>query len=143
MKLAVVHGPNLNLLGTREVGRYGTTTLPDIDARLVVLAEQLGHELVTFQSNSEGALVDFIQAQSRDVAGFLINPAAYTHTSVAIRDALLGSGKPFVEVHLTNVYAREPFRHVSLLADVAVGRVMGFGALSYELGLRGLSEQLQ
>ncbi len=141
-RVAVVHGPNLNLLGTREPARYGHTTLPEIDARLTALAAARGVAVEAFQSNSEGAIIDAIQAASTRVAGYVINPGGYTHTSVAIRDALLASGRPFVEVHLTNVYAREPFRHVSLLADVAVGRVMGFGALSYDLGLLGLLERL-
>lgn len=141
-RIAVVHGPNLNLLGTREPERYGHVTLAQIDTRLAALAAGRGCVVETFQSNSEGALIDAIQAAAPRVAGYVINPGGYTHTSVAIRDALLASGRPFVEVHLTNVYAREAFRHVSLLADVAVGRVMGFGALSYDLGLLGLLDRL-
>ncbi len=141
-RVAVVHGPNLNLLGTREPERYGSTSLVQVNARLREVASAHGVQLETFQSNSEGGLIDAIQAFAPDVVGYVINPGGYTHTSVAIRDALLASARPFVEVHLTNVYAREAFRHTSLLADVAVGRVMGFGALSYELGLLGLFGRL-
>ncbi|MBT9560948.1 MAG: type II 3-dehydroquinate dehydratase [Myxococcales bacterium] len=141
-RVAVVHGPNLNLLGTREPEKYGRVTLPEIDARLRALGAVRGVAIECVQANGEGELVTWIQEAGPRVDGFVINPAAYTHTSVAIRDALLATGKPFVEVHLTNVYAREPFRHHSYLADVAVGRVMGFGALSYDLGLTGLLDRL-
>jgi 3-dehydroquinate dehydratase-2 len=140
-RVAVVHGPNLNLLGTREPERYGRTTLAAIDERLRALGEAHGVAISTYQSNSEGDLVTYIQTAGPTVDAFVINPAAYTHSSIAIRDALLATGRPFVEVHLTNVYAREPFRHVSTIADVAVGRVMGFGALSYDLALLGLLQQ--
>ena len=138
----MIHGPNLNLLGTREPDRYGTTTLGQIDSALADLAAQHDATVVCFQSNSEGELVDRIQA-SGDVDGILINPAAYTHTSVAIRDALLSVGRPVVEVHLTNTHAREKFRHHSFIADICVGRVMGFGEVSYRLGLIGLIEHLR
>lgn len=140
-RVAVVHGPNLNLLGAREPDRYGRTTLPEIDARLTALGAAHGVVVESFQSNGEGELVTFIQTAGPRVDAFVINPAAYTHTSMAIRDALLATGRPFVEVHLTNVYAREPFRHTSLIADVAVGRIMGFGALSYDLALLGLIQK--
>jgi len=143
MRLAVLHGPNLNLLGTREPEIYGRATLEDINERLRQEGAALGLEVVTFQSNNEGALVDEIQRLATSVDGFVINAAAYTHTSIAIRDALTGVARPFVEVHLSNVYAREPFRHVSLLAPRAVGTIMGFGAESYLLALRALSAHLR
>jgi len=143
VNVLVIHGPNLNLLGTREPGTYGSDTLDAIEARLRSLAGELGVALECFQSNHEGALVDRIQQARGWADGILINPAAYTHTSVALRDALLAVAVPFVEVHLSNVYAREPFRHRSLLADRAAGVVMGFGAESYLLGLRGLVARLR
>jgi 3-dehydroquinate dehydratase-2 len=139
LRIRVLHGPNLNLLGIREPERYGSATLPEIDASLGEIAAELGVEIVCSQHNGEGELVDAIQAAARDgFAGFLINPAAYTHTSVALRDALLAVGLPMVEVHLTNTSAREEFRQTSLVADLAAARVMGFGADSYLYGLRGL-----
>jgi len=143
VNVLVVHGPNLNLLGTREPGTYGADSLDAIETRLRSLAGELGVALECFQSNHEGALVDRIQQARGWADGILINPAAYTHTSVALRDALLAVTVPFVEVHLSNVYAREPFRHRSLLADRAAGVVMGFGAESYLLGLRGLVAHLR
>jgi len=143
VNVLVIHGPNLNLLGTREPGTYGADSLDAIEARLRSLADELGVALEFFQSNHEGALVDRIQQVRGWADGILINPAAYTHTSVALRDALLAVAVPFVEVHLSNVYAREPFRHRSLLADRAAGVVMGFGAESYLLGLRGLVAHLR
>jgi len=135
-KVLVVHGPNLNLLGEREPGIYGETTLADIDQDLHALAVELGLEVETFQSNSEGALVDKIQAARGQIAVLIINPAAYTHTSVAIRDVILAIGVPCIEVHLSNVYKREAFRHHSTIADIAAGRIMGFGADSYMIALR-------
>src|ERR1700689_819819 len=132
----VVHGPNLNLLGEREPAVYGSTTLGQIDGQLKGLARDLGLALETFQSNSEGAIVDRIQAARGRIALLIINPAAYTHTSVAIRDVILATGVECIEVHLSNVYKREPFRHHSTIADIAVGRIMGFGAESYSLALR-------
>jgi len=132
----VLHGPNLNLVGTREPTIYGQTTLADIDAQLLHLATELGVTVTTFQSNSEGQLVDRIQAARGSAAAIVINAGAYTHTSVAIRDALLAVELPVVEVHLSNTYKREAFRHRSLIADIAVGQVVGFGADSYLLGLR-------
>lgn len=134
--MLVLHGPNLNLLGTREPGVYGRTTLADVDARLIALGGELGVQVETFQNNHEGALIDRIHGT--DARGVVFNPGGYTHTSVALRDALLGRALPFVEVHLSNVHAREPFRRHSYFSDVAIGVVSGFGALSYELGLRGL-----
>ncbi len=144
MQLLVLHGPNLNLLGQREPGLYGSRTLAEIDAGLARQAVELGVELTSFQSNHEGALVDRIQqAAGGAVDGILINAAAYTHTSVAIRDALLAVAIPFVELHLSNTHARESFRHHSLLADKAVGVICGFGAGSYGLALQGLVLHLQ
>ena len=135
-KLLVLHGPNLNLLGTREPEVYGRTTLADIDADLARRAAQAGHALETLQSNAEHVLVDRVQAARQDGTGFiLINPAAFTHTSVALRDALAAVAIPFVEVHLSNPHAREPFRRQSYFSDLAVGVVCGFGALGYGLAL--------
>ena len=143
MKILVVNGPNLNLLGTREPGRYGAATLPQVLADLSRVAATLGADLQTFQSNHEGALIDRIHGAMGSSDGILINPGGLGHTSVSLRDALLGVGLPFVEVHLTNIHAREPFRHRTLLSDVAVGTIAGFGGLSYALGLRGLVAHLQ
>lgn len=141
--ILVLHGPNLNLLGTREPEHYGRQTLADINADLKVLAARSGHELNSLQSNAEAELIDRIHAAGRDgVAFIIINPAAFTHTSVALRDALLGVGIPFIEVHLSNVHAREEFRHRSYLSDVAVGVVSGLGAMSYELALRAAIARL-
>jgi 3-dehydroquinate dehydratase-2 len=132
----VLHGPNLNLLGSREPELYGSETLEEINGRLERLAAELGVDIVVRQSNHEGELVEAIQ-EAPDVAeAIIINPAAYTHTSVAIRDALLAVGLPAVEVHLSNPMQRETFRHESLVADVVVGTVSGFGPMSYELALR-------
>jgi 3-dehydroquinate dehydratase-2 len=136
----VVHGPNLNMLGTRETDLYGSRTLADIDADLAALGAELGITVESFQSNSEGELVSVLQRARGRHAGVLINPAAYTHTSIAIRDAVLTLDIPVVEVHLSNIHKREEFRHRSLLADVAVGQISGFGASSYALGLRALAE---
>ena len=141
LHILVLHGPNLDRLGSREPSRYGTTTLETLDAALVEAGAREGCVVATFQSNWEGALVDRLHAGGFD--GVVVNAAGLTHTSVVLRDALLATGRPFVEAHLTNVHAREPFRHVSLLADVAVGVVCGFGPLSYELALRGLLHHLR
>ena len=135
-RVLVVHGPNLNLVGVREPTIYGAVTLAEIDRRLHTVAAELGLVVETFQSNSEGALVDRIQAARGTAAAIVINAGAYTHTSVAIRDALLATDLPVVEVHLSNTYRREAFRHHSLIADIAVGQVVGFGVESYLLGLR-------
>lgn len=135
-KLLVLHGPNLNLLGTREPGIYGADTLDTINARLAARAKQAGLGLDSFQSNHEGQLVDRVQAARSDGTAFIIiNPGAFTHTSVALRDALLGVAMPFVEVHLSNVHAREEFRRHSYFSDIAVGVICGLGAQGYELAL--------
>ena len=131
-KVLVIHGPNLDLLGRREPDVYGKITLKDINKRLMALAKKEGVSLETFQSNHEGEIVSKIGAAAADAV--VINPAAYTHTSVAIRDAVSASRIPVIEVHLSNIYSREKFRHQSLVAPVAEGQISGFGALSYELG---------
>jgi 3-dehydroquinate dehydratase-2 len=143
VKIAVVHGPNLNLLGTREPEVYGRHSLTEIDESLRKAGGQLGVELETFQSNVEGELIDFVQSAAARAAGFVVNAGGYTHTSVALRDALVGVGRPFVEVHLSNIHARESFRRRSLLAPKAVGAIMGFGVESYILGLNGLVSHLR
>jgi 3-dehydroquinate dehydratase-2 len=143
MRLLLLNGPNLNLLGLREPGLYGASTLAAIEGDLQERATALGVELACFQSNHEGALVDRIHAAREVVEGILINAGAFTHTSVAIRDALLGVAIPFVELHLSNVHAREPFRHHSYLADRAIGVVSGFGPASYRLALEGLVGHLR
>ena len=138
MKILVIHGPNLNLLGLRETDIYGNKTLEEIDTSLKELGKELGFELVIRQSNHEGEIVDLIQA-SKDYDGILINPAAYTHTSIAIRDAIAAVNIPAVEVHLSNIYKREEFRKLSLIAPEASGQISGFGPHSYLLGLRALA----
>jgi 3-dehydroquinate dehydratase-2 len=143
LKIAVIHGPNLNLLGQREPEVYGRATLAEIDERLVELGAELGAEVACWQANGEGELIDRVQAEASGADGFLVNAGAYTHTSIALLDALVGVGRPFVEVHLSNLNARESFRRQSLLAPRASGVVMGFGADSYLLGLRGLIAQLR
>lgn len=136
-KLLILNGPNLNLLGAREPTVYGSTTLDDIRRCCEALAQSLGHELSFFQSNAEHELVERIHLAWRERIDFIvINPAAYTHTSIALRDALLAVGIPFIEVHLSNVFAREPFRHHSYLSDLAVGVISGLGAQGYELAIR-------
>jgi 3-dehydroquinate dehydratase-2 len=142
-KLLVINGPNLNLLGTREPGVYGATTLPDLERQCGEAARALGHELASFQHNHEGALVDRIHAaRGEGVAFIVINPGAYTHTSVALRDALLGVAIPFIEVHISNVHAREAFRQHSYLSDIAVGVITGLGIQGYELALRAADHYL-
>jgi 3-dehydroquinate dehydratase-2 len=143
MKILILHGPNLNLLGVREPGVYGQETLASINDRLENLASLEGVEVRCVQSNHEGVLVDEIQAAREWADGILINPGAYTHTSVAIRDAVAAVGLPAVEVHLSNVHAREPFRHHSYIAPVALGQICGFGPNSYLLGLRALIDHLR
>jgi 3-dehydroquinate dehydratase-2 len=138
VKVLVVHGPNLNLLGLREPAHYGRQTLTEINSRLALLAGELGVDLDAFQSNHEGVLIERIHDAYGRYDGIVINPGGLGHTSVSLRDALTGVGLPFVEVHLSNIHARESFRHRTLLSDVAVGTVAGFGGLSYSLGLRGL-----
>lgn len=143
MRIAVLHGPNLRLLGRREPEVYGTTTLEEVNALVAEAATALGTDVEFFQSNHEGELLDFIDEAARRVDGFLVNPGALTHTSVALRDAFLGVSLPFVEVHLSNTAARESFRRRSYLSDVAVGVVYGFGVRSYLVGLRGLVDCLR
>ncbi len=143
MHILLLHGPNLNLLGTREPQVYGRETLEQINSRIEQQASELGVRVTAYQSNAEHALVEHIQrAPSEGFAGILINPAGLTHTSVVLRDALAAAALPFVEVHLSNPDAREPFRHRSLVADLAAGRVAGFGSDSYLLGLQGLIAHL-
>jgi 3-dehydroquinate dehydratase II len=142
-RILLLHGPNLNLLGTREPEVYGRTTLAEIDAELAAAAQAAGHELEAQQSNAEHALVDRIQAAKGDGTAFiLINPAAFTHTSVALRDALAAVAIPFIEIHLSNPHAREPFRHHSYLSDLAVGVICGFGADSYRLAMQAALTRL-
>jgi 3-dehydroquinate dehydratase-2 len=138
----VVHGPNLNLLGTREPDLYGETTLAQVDAGLAARAKDLGARVECFQSNHEGAILDRLHEARGAVDGIVINPGGLTHTSVALRDALLAVDVPFVEVHVSNVHAREPFRHRSLLSDVALGVVCGLGPAGYALALEGLLARL-
>ncbi|OGI00959.1 MAG: type II 3-dehydroquinate dehydratase [Candidatus Melainabacteria bacterium GWF2_37_15] len=143
MKILILHGPNLNLLGKREPDKYGTKTLPEINALLAGLAQELKVEIEIHQSNSESFIVEKIQGSLDKFDGILINPAAYTHTSVAVRDAIAAVNKPCVEVHLSNIHAREEFRHTSLIAPVCIGQISGFGYNSYLLGLRALVEHLK
>ncbi len=143
MRVLLLNGPNLNLLGLREPGLYGADTLESIEAELARQAIGLGVELDCFQSNHEGALVERIHAARGNVDGILINAGAFTHTSIALRDALLGVALPYVELHLSNVHARESFRHHSYLADKALGVICGFGPASYGLALQGLVMRLR
>jgi len=142
VRIAVINGPNLNLLGTREPALYGTDTLADIESRLLKVAKELGVELSFSQHNGEGQIVDAVHALRGSVDGLLLNAGAYSHTSLAIRDALVGVKIPFVEIHLTNIYAREQERRRSALADAAAAVICGFGAYGYELALRGLVKML-
>lgn len=142
MRIAVINGPNLNLLGTREPSVYGTTTLVEIEENLRRVAVEIGAEVSFTQLNGEGEIVDAIHALRGVADGALVNAGAYSHTSLAIRDALAGVAVPFVEVHLTNIFAREPARRRSALADAALAVVCGFGADGYELALRGLVRRL-
>jgi len=142
-RVLVIHGPNLNLLGTREPEVYGRTTLAEIDTALADQASKAGIELRSLQSNHEGALIDGIQEARDWASGVLINPGGLTHTSVALRDALLASGLPLVEVHLSNIFAREEFRQHSMVSDIALGVVSGFGPASYRIGLEGLLAHLK
>ena len=137
-KILVIHGPNLNLLGKREPGIYGKTTLKQINQALEKAAKKYKIKLIAKQSNHEGAIVDLIGKNKNKASGILINPAAYTHTSVAIRDAILAAGIPTIEVHLSNIHSREEFRHKSLISPVVKGTIMGFGPKSYILGLEAL-----
>ena len=139
-RIAVVHGPNLNMLGKREIGIYGGKTLDQINADVAAEGSRLGVQLEFFQANSEGALVDHLHACLGKVDGVVLNAGAYTHYSVAIRDAIGAIKIPVIEVHISNIYKREPFRHVSMIAPVCVGQICGFGSHSYVLGLRALME---
>ncbi|MCL4461062.1 MAG: type II 3-dehydroquinate dehydratase [Nitrospirae bacterium] len=143
-RILVLNGPNLNRLGKREPSVYGQVTLEKIENGIRTLAAELSVEVDFFQSNHEGALIDRIHlATDKGVDGFLVNPGALTHTSIALRDALLSAGKPFVEVHISNTYAREPYRHESFLSDVSSGVLVGFGTFGYQLALRGLTETIR
>lgn len=142
-RMLLLNGPNLNLLGSREPEVYGTATLASIEARVTELARSAGHELIAFQSNAEHELIGQVHAApSRGISFVLFNPGAFSHTSIALRDALLGVGLPFIEIHLSNVYAREPFRRHSYFSDVAVGVISGFGALGYELAVAAATQRL-
>ena len=142
-RVLLLNGPNLNLLGSREPEIYGTETLESIEKRAAALAREAGHELVTFQSNAEHELIGRIQrAPAEGVAFVVFNPGAFTHTSIALRDALLGTHLPFIELHLSNTQAREPFRRHSYFSDIAVGVIAGFGAFGYELAVRAAAERL-
>lgn len=142
-RLLLINGPNLNLLGTREPGVYGKTGLADIEASLSTIATELGHELQCFQSNAEHEMVDRVQQAGTDSIDFiLINPGAFTHTSIATRDALLAVDIPFIEIHLSNTFAREEFRHKSYFSDIAAGCIVGLGDYGYELALRAAVQQL-
>lgn len=140
--ILVLHGPNLNLLGSREPENYGSTSLEDINVSLTQLAQAEGHELRAFQSNSEAELIDAVHASDNDVDFIIINPAGYTHTSIALRDALLAVDMPFIEVHLSNIYSRESFRHKSYFSDIAEGVITGLGARGYELALVAAMDQV-
>ena len=143
MKILIINGPNLNMLGIREPEKYGNTTLVDIEKELYAYSFELGADIETFQSNCEGNIIDKIQQAFTNFDGILINPGAYTHTSVAIRDAISSVNIPTIEVHMTNIYAREEFRHHSYIAPVCVGHVVGFGVNSYKLGMSALVNHLK
>ena len=141
-RILVIHGPNLNMLGMREPDIYGRQTLEEIDAALQALAERLELDIETYQSNHEGHMVDRIQQAHDSFHGIIINPAAYTHTSIAIRDALSMLNIPVVEIHLSNIYRREPFRRTSMMSDVVSAQISGFGSYGYLLALEGLTKML-
>ena len=141
-KILVIHGPNLNMLGKREEHIYGGKTLGEINSAIEAFARDHSIDVNTFQSNSESALIEKIQGAIEEFKGIVINPAAYTHTSVALRDAILAAGLPVVEVHLSNIHKREEFRKKSLIADVAIGQICGFGPMGYILALRALIDLL-
>jgi 3-dehydroquinate dehydratase-2 len=142
-RILLLNGPNLNLLGSREPAIYGSATLQDIEKRLEELAAAQGHELIAAQSNAEHELIGKVQATKKDAIGFvIINPGAFTHTSIALRDAFLSVGTPFIEIHLSNVFAREAFRHHSYLSDIAIGCIYGLGPIGYELALQAAIARL-
>jgi len=142
-RVLLLNGPNLNLLGTREPAVYGTDTLADIESRAAAVARESGHELIAFQSNAEHELIERVhRARTEGVAFLIINPGAFTHTSIALRDALLATGLPFIEVHLSNTQAREAFRRHSYFSDVAVGVICGLGAYGYEAAVRAAAQRL-
>ena len=143
MKILVINGVNMNMLGIREPDKYGNKTLKEIEKNLYSFSFELGVDIETFQSNIEGEIVEKIQSALNTFDGIVINPAAYTHTSVAIRDAISAVNIPTVEIHMTNIHAREDFRHTSLIAPVCIAQVSGFGLESYKLGLKGLVEYLK
>lgn len=143
MKILVINGPNLNMLGVREPEKYGTSTLTDIEKDLYAYSFELGIDIETFQSNSEGEIIDKIQQALNNFDGLIINAGGYTHTSVAIRDAVSSINLPCVEVHMTNIHAREEFRQKSLIAPVCIGQISGFGQNVYKLGLKALSEHIK
>lgn len=143
LRLLALHGPNLNTLGSREPHIYGSMTLGEINQRLVARGAELGCEVACFQSNSEGALIDFLQEHGPTAQGLIINPGGLTHTSVSLRDAVAGSGLVAIEVHLSNIHAREPFRHTSLLAEICRGQVVGLGWRGYLAALEALAELLR
>jgi 3-dehydroquinate dehydratase II len=142
-RVLLLNGPNLNLLGTREPAIYGTETLEAIEQRTAAIARETGHSLIAYQSNAEHELIERVQgARAEGVAFLIVNPGAFTHTSVALRDALLASGLPLIEVHLSNPHAREPFRRQSYFSDIALGVVSGFGAFGYEVAMRAAAQRL-
>ena len=141
-RILLVNGPNLNLLGTREPGIYGADTLADIEQRAAAVACEVGHDLTAFQSNAEHALIERVHQAGGEADFMILNPGAFTHTSVALRDAITGVKLPFIEVHLSNIYAREPFRHSSYFTDVAAGSIVGLGAFGYELAIRAAARIL-
>ena len=141
-KVLVIHGPNLNMLGKREPEIYGKTTLADINSDLENLGTTLGISVETFQSNHEGVIVEKIQEAAATQKGIIINPAAYTHTSIAIRDALLALDIPIIEIHISNIYKREPFRHKSLISDVVTAQISGLGVKGYTVALKALAEMI-
>ena len=140
--IAVIHGPNINMLGTREPQIYGSKTMEEINSSLASLGKERNAELNFFQSNSEGEIIDYIQNHSQKLNGILINPGAYTHTSIAIRDAIAATALPTIEVHLSNIYNREEFRHHSFIAPVCIGQICGFGEFSYTAGLLAMLDHL-
>lgn len=142
-QILLLNGPNLNLLGTREPGIYGADTLADIEQRAIAVAMESGHELAAFQSNAEAALIERVHQAGREATAFMVlNPGAFTHTSIALRDAITGVKLPFIEVHLSNIHAREPFRHLSYFSDIAAGSIIGLGAFGYELAIRAAARIL-